>query len=82
MLTEIWNTDYIHTEEKLVKEIIYTHLSLSDRWNTGRTNRKQNISHNTLEFHTEFKFKFYYHHKGNQQPCSLNPEHSCESRET
>jgi hypothetical protein len=80
MVTEIWNTDYIHNEENLVKEIIYTHLSLYDRWNIGRTNRKQNISHNTPEFHAEFKF--YYHHKDNQQPCSLNPECSCESRET
>lgn len=52
MLTEELNTNYIHTEDNLVKEIIYIHLSLYDGRNIGRMNRKQNIGHDALEFHT------------------------------
>jgi hypothetical protein len=55
-------------------------MSLLDRRNIGRAGGKQNISHNALVFHSEFKF--YFHHTDNQQPYSLNPECAYESRET
>jgi hypothetical protein len=60
---------------------MYTHLPVTyDRWNIWRASGNQNITHNASEFHNEFKF--YFHHNDNQQPCSLNPKCSYESRET